>query len=187
MPDEKPIASNRRRAATSWAAREFKRFVVMFLYLWVLLALFVLNETVILRQRGIDFAPHGFALINALILAKVMLVAEELDLGDRLRPRPLIYPIVLEALILSVLFTAFCIVEKVIVGLIEGDTFATSVPVVGGGRLKGLVCVAMILFVSLVPFFAFRRVSRELGPGRMRAMMLGVPAAPAAAATSDSA
>ena len=50
-----------------------------------------------LREHGIDFRPHGFSLINALILAKVMLLAEDLNLGARLQPRPLVYPIVTEA------------------------------------------------------------------------------------------
>ena len=36
-------------------------------------------------EHHISFAPHGLALINSLALAKVMLVAEELHLGDRFR------------------------------------------------------------------------------------------------------
>lgn len=154
---------------------EVKRYLVMFFYLWALLGLFVLNEKVTLREHGIDFAPHGFALINALILAKVMLIAEDLNLGARLQPRPLIYPIVTEALLLSALFIVFHVIERMVVGLVAGEAFATSVPSIGGGGLIGLVCVALILFISLIPYFAFRRVSRELGPGRMKEMMLGIP------------
>lgn len=74
------------------ALDEGTRFMVMFLYLWVLFGLFVLNERIILGQRGIDFSPHGFALLNALVLAKVMLVTEDLNLGRWMRRRPLIYP-----------------------------------------------------------------------------------------------
>ena len=62
-----------------------------------------------------------------------------------------------------------------VVGLVVGETLAVSVPTIGGGGVIGLVCVALILFISLVPYFAFRRVSRELGPGRMREMLLGPP------------
>jgi hypothetical protein len=36
-----------------------------------------------------------------------------------------------------------------------------------------VVCVAVILFVSLIPFFAFRNVDRELGPGQLNAMLFG--------------
>ena len=48
----------------------------MFLYLWVLFGLFVLNERIILGQRGISLPLQGFAVLNALILAKVMLIAD---------------------------------------------------------------------------------------------------------------
>jgi hypothetical protein len=168
---------DRGRKVAGWAAHEFKRFMVMFLYLWVILGLFVLNETVILRQHGIDYAPHGFAFINALILAKVMLVAEDLNLGARLQPRPLIYPIVVEAIMLAVLFICFHVVEKTVVGLIHDESLAASVPVIGGGGFEGIVCVGLILFVSLLPFFGFRRVSRELGEGRMRELLFGTPPA----------
>jgi hypothetical protein len=59
--------------------------------------LFVVQENIILRQRGISFSAisfsaQGFALFNALVLAKVMLVAEDLDLGRWMKRRPLIYP-----------------------------------------------------------------------------------------------
>jgi hypothetical protein len=155
---------------------EVKRFLVMFAYLWVLLGLFVLNEKVTLREHNIDFAPHGFALINALILAKVMLVAEDLNLGARLQARPLIYPIVTEALLLTVLFICFHVLEKVVIGLFAGETIAASVPSIGGGGLMGVVCVGLILFVSLIPYFAFRRVTREIGADRMRELLLGPPA-----------
>jgi hypothetical protein len=155
------------------AVHELRRFLIMFLYLWVLIGLFVVNEKVTLREHGIPFATHGFAVINALILAKVMLIAEDLDLGARLQPRPLINPIVTEALLLSVLFICFHFIEKTILGLIAGEDLARSVPAIGGGGLTGVVCIGLILFVSLIPFFAFRRVSREIGPERMREMMLG--------------
>jgi hypothetical protein len=130
---------------------------------------------VTLREHGIPFKTHGFAIINALILAKVMLIAEDLRLGERLRPRPLIYPIVTEALLLTVLFICFHVIEKVIIGLIAGEDLAHSIPAVGGGGFMGVVCIGLILFVSLIPFFAFRRVTREIGPERMREMMFGVP------------
>jgi len=155
------------------AVSEARRFLVMFLYLWLLFGLFALHEDIVLRDRGIGFAFHGFALVNALVLAKVMLIAEDLKLGHRLRARPLVYPIVTEALILAALFIVVHILEHVFGGLIGGQTLAASVPSIGGGGMQGLFCVAMILFVTLIPFFAFRHISAELGPGRIKAMLFG--------------
>ena len=73
-------------------AVEVRRFVVLFLYLWALFGVFVLYERIVLTQRGMGFSLQGFALFNALALAKVMLAAEDLNLGGCLHRRPRIYP-----------------------------------------------------------------------------------------------
>jgi hypothetical protein len=173
IPNKSSEASGRTLAMKDRVLDEARRFVAMFLYLWVLFGLFVLNERIILDQRGSGFASHGFALLNALVLAKVMLVTEDLNLGRWMRRRPLIYPILFESLLLTVMFICFHVVEHLVVGLFKKETIAASIPAIGGGGLAGVVCVAVILFVSLIPFFAFRNVSRKLGPGQLHLMLFG--------------
>lgn len=155
------------------AIHEVRRFMLMFLYLWVLFGLFVLNERIVLGQRGIIVTAQGFALINALVLAKVMLAAEDLNLGRWLRPRRLIYPILYESLLLAILFICFHVVEKVVAGILTGKSAAGSVPAIGGGAFADLLSVAVILFVALIPFFAFKHVGRALGEGRLREVLFG--------------
>ena len=157
------------------AIHELRRFVLIFLYLWLIFGFFVLNERIILAQRGIFVTAQGFALINALVLAKVMLVVEDLNLSRWLPPRPLIYPILHDSFLLTVLFICFHVLEKVITGFIRGASIAASVPAIGGGGFAGLVCVAVILFVALIPFFAFKHVGRALGEGQLNAMLFGRP------------
>jgi hypothetical protein len=155
------------------AASELRRFVWMFLYLWVLFGLFALHEELVLSERGIRFAPAGIAVVNALVLGKVMLVAEDLKLGHRIRPRPLIWPVLLDALILALLFVVVHKAEHAIGGLVAGESLAASVPHIGNAGLPGLLIVALILFVALVPFFAFRHISDAIGRERMREVLLG--------------
>ena len=54
---------------------------MLFLYLWILFGVFVLNQGVVLREHGFDFAMQGFAFINALVFAKVMMLFEIFDPG----------------------------------------------------------------------------------------------------------
>jgi hypothetical protein len=54
----------------------------MSFYHFVVFSLLVVYKSLILAEHHIAFARHGFALINALALAKVMLVAQELHLAD---------------------------------------------------------------------------------------------------------
>ncbi len=85
----------------------------------------------------------------------------------------MVYRILFEGFLFSILFIVFHVLEKVITGLIQGKEAAASVPAIGGGGLAGLASVALIMFVMLIPFFAFRNVSRELGRGRLEAMVFG--------------
>lgn len=166
-------AHPRRQRMKQRAIEEIKRFVMLFLYLWVLFGIFALYERIILRQRGIGFTSQGFAFFNALVLAKVMLVAEDLDLGRWLERRPLIYPILHDSFLFAVLFIGFHVVEEVAIGVLKGQTAAASVPAIGGGGLVGLFCVTTILFVALIPYFGFKHIRRALGPGRLHAMLFG--------------
>ncbi|MBV9250504.1 MAG: hypothetical protein JO227_14810 [Acetobacteraceae bacterium] len=154
---------------------EMRRFLVLFLYLWVLFGLFALHERIILHENGLIFTRQGLALVNAFVLAKVMLVAEDLNIAQWLHRRPLIYPILHEAFVFAVVFICFHVLEHMAVGLIKGESIAASVPAIGGGGLVGLVCVAAILFVALLPYFAFQNASRALGPGRLNGLLFGAP------------
>lgn len=162
------------------AVDEFRRFLVSFLYIYILLGVFVLHEEIALRAHGgmsqaIPFAPHGFAIINALVLGKVALVVEDLRLAQRIKPKPLIWPILLEALVLAVLFIAMHYVEHLIGGWLHGEGLAKSVPMVGGGGAWGVAFATFSFFVAMIPFCAFRQITLAIGWPRMRGLLFGTP------------
>jgi hypothetical protein len=93
-----PIAPGERsHRLVAGAIREFKRLLVMVLYLWVVFGLYVLDETIILAKQHVSFSSQGFAIINAIVLAKVLLVAEDVNFANRFKDAPLIYPILYKA------------------------------------------------------------------------------------------
>src|ERR1700677_1546683 len=142
------------RSLKAKAVDEFRRFLILFFYLWILFGVFVLNQGIVLREHGFNFAMQGFAFINALVFAKVMMLFEIFDPGRWLRRRPLIYPILYETLLLTVLFLVAHVLEKTIEGLFRGETLTESMTVLTGAGLPGFVSIAVILFVELIPFLA---------------------------------
>jgi hypothetical protein len=52
---------------------EARRLFWIFAYLWILLSLFALHKAMILSEQDL-FYHQGFAVINALVLAKIMFV-----------------------------------------------------------------------------------------------------------------
>jgi hypothetical protein len=106
----------------------------------------------------------------------VALVVEELRLGQRWKSEPLIYPILLEALILAILFIAMHVLEHLIGGWIHGESLAKSVPAIGGGGASGVLFATFGFFVAMVPFCGFRQITLASGWARMRALLFGGPA-----------
>ena len=49
-----------------------KIYIAITLYLWVVLALFALYKRALLNENGIDYWRQGYAIVNALILGKVL-------------------------------------------------------------------------------------------------------------------
>ncbi len=160
------------------ARDEFRRYAIAFIYIFVLLSLFTVHEEIALRAHGgtsqaIPFAPHGFAIVNALVLGKIAMVVESLRLGARIKPNPLIYPIVIESLLLAVLFIAMHVLESVVGGWLHGRSLEVSVPVIGGGGWIGVAFAMVSFFVAMLPFCGFRQITLAIGWPRMRAILFG--------------
>jgi hypothetical protein len=147
------------------------RFLGIFLYLYVVFGLFNLHEYIVLAQHGIDFTHYGFAAVNAFVLAKVLMIGEELHLGEYFEDRPLMYPILLSSLLFGIVLIAFHIIEHVIVGLWHGQTMVESIPGVGGGGLTGVIVLGTIISVTLIPFFALRSLRRLIGGPELYALL----------------
>jgi hypothetical protein len=173
-PTKRAVADRQERKRTfkERIVHNFREFVAMFLYLWILFALFTYHEAIVLARHRISYKPFGLALFNAFVLAKVMLVVEELQLGTRLRKKAPIFPILHKSFLFAIVFICFNVAEDVVVGLWKGETIAESIPSIGGGSLAGVVTTGLILTLTLIPFFAFRELSRVMGKGALGALLL---------------
>jgi len=143
-----------------------KTFLQMFLYLWLVFGLLAVHQSIILSQYQIDYRPHGLAVLNALVFAKVMLVAEDLRLGDRFNDKPLIYPVLFKSLLFAVALICFHIVEHTLIGMWHGQSVAESLSEVGANRMRGILSYSVIATVALIPFFLLREISRVIGANR---------------------
>jgi len=160
------------RSLKERTVHNFKELLAMFLYLWLLFALFTYHKAIVLASHDIDFRPFGIAFINAFILAKVMLVAEELRVGTMFRRRAPIFPVLHKSLLFAIIFICFNVAEGIVTGLWKGKPIAESIPKMGGGSLGEIVIVGIIITIALMPFFAFRELSRVMGKGVLETLFL---------------
>jgi hypothetical protein len=145
------------------AKEEIKNFLWMFFYLWLVFGMLAIHESIILSQHQIPYVSHGLAVVNALIFAKVMLVAEGLHLGHRFDEKPLIYPIICKSILFGIALICFHILEHIVIGMWHGEQMAQSLEKVGADNLKGMVSIGIITTVALVPFFILSEISRVMG------------------------
>ncbi len=157
------VQINKRSNLKERTKDQIKNFALMFLYLWIVFGLLALHESIILSQHKINYQSHGFAIINALVFAKVMLVAEDLRMGNRLNDKPLIYSILLKSLMFGVALICFHVVEHVFIGAWHGKTMAETISEIGIDRLGAMVSVTVIATVALIPFFILSEISRVIG------------------------
>jgi hypothetical protein len=67
---------NTRTSLKAKATHEAKKFFWIFVYLWLCFGLFVLYKSLILAEQHIDYTGYGLAVVKALVLGKIILVAD---------------------------------------------------------------------------------------------------------------
>jgi hypothetical protein len=87
----------------------------------IFFGVFTNYRRLILAHYHISYTAYGFSVIKALVLAKVILVAESLRLDRGLEDKPLIVPTVYKAFLFTVCVAVFNVVESMIRSFIHGS------------------------------------------------------------------
>ncbi len=155
------------------ALEETRKLLWISLYVWVLLSLFSFHKALVLKEQYLLY-DQMFALVNAVVLAKVILLGEVVHIGERLENKPLIYPILFKAATFAVLLIVFHTAEESLRGVfMEGKTLKESLSALDGGRIQVIFLTGIIMFVVLIPFFAFKELERAIGAKEFRILLFG--------------
>jgi H+/gluconate symporter-like permease len=149
------------------AIHEGQEFAGISLYLAFFFCAVVAYSTVLLGKFQVSYFSYGSALINALVIAKVILIGEYAHLGKKQEGRPLVLSALYKAFLFTLLVFGFHVVEEVIKQLAHGDTIASALHEI---RLDTLICRNLIVFSTFIPLFAFRELQRVLGEDNFRSL-----------------
>ena len=139
-------------------------------YLALVLAAFTQYRRFVLADVGIIYANYWVAVIEALILAKVVMIGDVLHLGRYLEQKPLIFPTLLKTVVFSIFVGAFTLIEHVIKSLWKGKGLTAGLVSFLGKGHHELLAGCLVIFVAFIPFFAFRELGRVLGEGKIRTL-----------------
>jgi hypothetical protein len=175
FPDSSEVGENNvnhaNRTLKQKAYQGLKEYLAISFYLWLVFGLFVLYKSVLLSElseQRFSLVAHGVALFNALALAKVMLVAQELHFADYFKEKPLIYPTLFKSVAFAIVLGCFKILEEGGVGWYHHKSFSESITEIGGGTLWGILVLMAILAVLLIPFFGFSELRGIFGEDKLQ-------------------
>jgi hypothetical protein len=149
------------------AIHEGQEFAGIFLYLAFFFCAVVAYSTILLGKFQVSAFSYGSALINALVIAKVILIGEYAHLGKKQEGRPLVLSALYKAFLFTLLVFGFHVVEEVIKQLVRGDAVTSAFREI---RLDIFLCRSLVIFCTFIPLFAFRELQRVLGEDKFRAL-----------------
>jgi hypothetical protein len=149
------------------AVHELEELIGIFLYLGFFFCAVTTYSMLLLNDFHVSYFSFGTALINALVVAKVILLGEYAHLGKKHEAKPLFLSAAYKAFLFSLLVFAFHIVEEVIKRLWHGESFGTAYHRI---RINELLARTLVIFCTFLPLFAFRELRRVLGEDEFRAL-----------------
>jgi hypothetical protein len=139
-------------------------------YLTLVFAAFTQYRRFLLAAHDISYTNYGFAVIEALILAKVIMIGEVVRLGRGLERKPLIYPTLYKTVVFTLFVGAFKIVEEVVKGLLTGEGITGGLAYFFEKGPYELLANSIIVFVAFIPFFGIKELGRVLGQDKIRTL-----------------
>ena len=147
---------------------ELREMLELFGYLAFFFCALAIYDMLLLKQYYVEYWTITFALINALVITKVIMIGEYAKLGRRHEDKALLLSAVWKALVFGLLVFAFHVVEEVIKRLIHGSDFARAST---GLRFEQFAARSIIVFCVFIPLFAFREFRRVMGEDKFRQLV----------------
>jgi hypothetical protein len=125
-----------------------------------------------LEECGGKYFAYGAALVNALLLSKIILIGEYLKLGTRHESKPLLYSTFYKSFVFTVLVAVFHILETAVKGLLHGEGMAGTFTELKGLGIGEVIARSLVMFLAFLPLFALRETARAVGERRLEDLFL---------------
>ena len=157
---------------------ELHRYAAVSAYLFICFAALLFLKGAVLRETGQNLLPLGLAAGKALVLGKFFLLGEAAHIGLRVKAWTLLQLIARRTVLFTVLLVVLTVIEELIIGRVHGHSIGATLAELGKRHsLLEVVAKCLMMMLVLLPLVTVTELSRVLGPGALRRLLLG-PAAP---------
>jgi hypothetical protein len=149
---------------------ELIEYWINVVYLAVFFGAFAWYRRLVLAEYRITYLHYGVAIIEALILAKVILIGDVMGLSRGLENKSLIYPTLYKSVVFTVFVGLFAVLEHMIGGLVHGKGLAGGLVELLSRGKDEIFARCLVTLFAFIPFFAFKELGYLLGEGKLRAL-----------------
>ena len=167
--------------AGGWQAKishELIEYGINAIYMALVFASFTEYRRLLLAAHDIVYTNYWVAVIEGLVLGKVIMIGSILRFGRWVEDKPLIVPTLYKTVIFTVLVAAFKVIEHGLRGLWHGVGFMGGLAEVAEQGVEIALANALVIFVGFIPFFAVKEMGRVWGAERIWALFFRKRAAP---------
>ncbi len=146
---------------------ETRELIAISAFLAAFLVSLTTYRRLLLEEYNIDYYEYGYAVVEALVLAKVILIGEAFHLGEHFHEQSLAVSTAWKTVVFGLLVAVFTALEHFVGAIVHGRSLASALPQLTGSHLYELLARVVVTLVAFVPLFSFRELGRVLGPGKL--------------------
>lgn len=150
-------------------AQEFRQLALLTAYLAVFFCVLDTYSLLLMQRFHISYFAYGAAVINAVVLAKVILIGEAIHAGTRFEEKALLYSAIWKTFVFGWLVFVLHLLEEMLKHLVHTQSVAAAFHDV---RLDDLLMRTIVIVCAFVPLFVFRELRRVIGGDRLRDIFL---------------
>jgi len=158
---------------TNWKQKvieEMVEYLLNFLYLAFFLVAFTWYRRLVLAEYAIRYSNYWMPLVEAAVLAKVIMVGDLMHLGRRRRldRAPLLVSTFYRTLVFSAFVGVFSVLEHIVEALLHGKGLAEGLAELASKGWYEVLARCVVIFGAFVPFFAFKALEDAIGRDELR-------------------
>ena len=166
------VENSQKTSVKQKVVHELEEFAILSLYLAFFFCALATYSMLLLDSVHVSYFAYGTAVINALVIAKVILIGEAVHIGTRFEKKALVYSTIWKALVFCLLAFGFHILEEIIRHLVHEKELAGAFHDI---RIDDLLARTVIVFCTFMPLFAFRELRRVMGQDNFRTLFFHPP------------
>lgn len=165
---------------------ELKEFLSVFVFVAPFFISFASYRIYVSGEHGNVYFDYGKALVNALVLSKVILLGELARLGKKSENKKLSISTCHKAALFTLFYLAFQAAEGVAHELLHGQKLIGAIDAEAAAGRGEFLFQGLIAFFAFIPFFALREARRVIGNEQFHQLFFGGgPAANSGCSTAN--